>query len=60
MEKKEAVALLGGTRRSVAEAVGCTVAAVNQWPDVLTDKIRDRVQAALYRKQQQEQEARYD
>lgn len=60
MTKEEAIELLGGTRRSAADAIGVSVQAVGKWPEVLSKPIRDRVQAALYRKQQQEQEASHD
>lgn len=51
MDKAEAIRLLGGTNTSAAEAIGVTPAAVSQWPEVLPDRIVDRVQAALVRKQ---------
>lgn len=52
MLKVDAITLLGGTVTAVAEAVGITTSAVSQWPDELPPSIRDRVQAALYRRQQ--------
>ena len=54
MKKSEAIALLGGTVTSAAEAIGISSAAVSQWPDdnegELPQRIVDRVQAALYRR----------
>lgn len=50
MKKSEAIDLLGGTATSAAKEIGITVKAVSKWPDPLTDAIRDRVQAALYRR----------
>lgn len=49
MKKSEAIKLLGGTTSAAAEAVGITYQAVTQWPEELTRRIRDRVEAALYR-----------
>ncbi len=50
MKKQTALDLLGG-RHEAAKEIGITVQAVDGWPDELSAKIRDRVQAALYRKQ---------
>jgi hypothetical protein len=50
MTKNEAIGLLGGTINAAAEAIGITYQAVNKWPDVLPQRIADRVQAALWRK----------
>lgn len=52
MTKREALDLLGGTVSSAAEAIGITTQAVSDWPDVLPDRIRDRVQAVLWRRTQ--------
>ena len=46
MKKSEAIAVLGGTIASVAEAVGCSYQAVGKWPAVLPRRIADRVVAA--------------
>jgi len=56
MQKAEAIHLLGGTVKAAAEAIGISTAAVSQWPDPLPATIRDRVQAALYRRVQQQAE----
>lgn len=56
MTKTEAIELLGGSVTAVAEAIGISHSAVSQWPEELTDAIRDRVQAALYRLEQQKEE----
>lgn len=50
MKKVEAIELLGGSIAAAAEAVGVSYQAVNQWPENLTRRISDRIQAALYRK----------
>ena len=49
MEKLKAIELLGGTPSIAARAIGITPQAVNDWPEVLTPRIADRVQAALVR-----------
>jgi hypothetical protein len=53
MNKAEAIRLLGGTVSAAAEAVGVTSQAVGQWPDLLPKRIADRVEAALWRREQQ-------
>lgn len=52
MRKAEAIEKLGGSIAATAKAIGVSYQAVNQWPETLPDRIIDRVQAALYRKQQ--------
>jgi hypothetical protein len=52
MFKSEAIAVLGGTVAGVAREVGISPQAVGQWPEELPPAIRDRVQAALWRRQQ--------
>lgn len=54
MNKAEAIQQLGGSIPAAAKAIGVSYQAVNQWPEVLPSRIVDRVQAALYRKQQEE------
>ena len=54
MNKAEAIEQLGGSIPAAAKAIGVSYQAVNQWPEVLPSRIVDRVQAALYRKQQEE------
>lgn len=54
MKKEEAIALLGGSTRSVADQIGISVQAVYLWPEELTPALRDRVQAALYRREREE------
>ena len=54
MQKAEAIQQLGGSIPAAAKAIGVSYQAVNQWPEVLPARIVDRVQAALYRKQQAE------
>jgi hypothetical protein len=50
MLKSHAISLLGGTPTAVAQAVRVSTSAVAQWPDQLSDRIADRVLAALARK----------
>lgn len=49
MRRDEALRLLGGPGRAARE-IGCTVQAIHGWPDPLSERIRDRVQAALWRR----------
>ena len=49
MRKNKAIKLLGGSVASAAQAIGVTYQAVDKWPDVLPQRIADRVQAALWR-----------
>lgn len=55
MTKTEAIALLGGNRSRAARAIGVTWQAVHNWPDELSDRITDRVIAALARQARQAQ-----
>ncbi|MDD0814266.1 hypothetical protein PSQ39_06450 [Curvibacter sp. HBC28] len=49
MKKIEAIELLGGTMADAARAIGISHQSVQKWPDVLSNRIRDRVHAVLYR-----------
>ncbi len=49
MLKTQAIELLGGNPTAAAKAIGITSQAVNDWPEVLPPRIKDRVEAALYR-----------
>ena len=49
MLKTKAIELLGGSIPAAAAAVGVTYQAVDKWPDMLPQRIADRVQAALWR-----------
>ena len=51
MQKSEAIKALGGSVADAAREIGVTFQAVNKWPEELPARIRDRVQAALYRKE---------
>lgn len=51
MVKAEAIKALGGTVAAAAREIGITPQAVGQWPDELPPAIRDRVQAALWRRE---------
>jgi hypothetical protein len=50
MDKQEAINLLGGSPAAAAREIGVTTQAITGWPDPLTEKLTDRVQAALWRK----------
>jgi hypothetical protein len=50
MLKTEAIQLLGGSVTAAAAAIGVTYQAVDKWPDVLPQRITDRVQAAMWRR----------
>ena len=50
MTKSDAVAKLGGTYKSAADAIGCTRQAIQDWPEDLPRRIEDRVLAVLYRR----------
>ena len=50
MLKTRAIELLGGSVSAASKAIGITYQAVDKWPDILTPALRDRVQAALYRR----------
>lgn len=50
MLKTKAIELLGGTVTAAAEAIGITYQGIEKWPDVLPDRIADRVVAAIARK----------
>ena len=60
MKKSDAIEALGGTVLLAAEAVGVTPSAISQWPDELPSRLVDRVQAALWRKHQQDNEPEQD
>ena len=49
MTREEAIALLGGSALHASIRIGVSQQAVSAWPAVLTPKLRDRVQAALWR-----------
>ena len=49
MTKADALMLLGGNAGTAAARIGITRQAVNNWPEVLSDKIRDRVYSAMWR-----------
>jgi hypothetical protein len=49
MTKTDAINTLGGSIKSAAQAIGCTVQAVYKWPDVLSPRVADRVVAAKTR-----------
>lgn len=52
MDKRKAIELLGGSVTSAAQACGISPSAVSQWPDALNKDQTDRVQAALWRRQE--------
>jgi transcriptional repressor of cell division inhibition gene dicB len=49
MTKSEAIELFGGTQIAVAKALGVTRGYVSQWPEVLDERIADRVMGAAVR-----------
>jgi len=49
MKKDQALELFDGTVARLAEAIGITSQSVSGWPDVLSDKLSDRVIAAAVR-----------
>ena len=49
MQKQVAINLLGGSIKEAAYAIGITYKAVHKWPDTLTPRITDRVEAAVGR-----------
>jgi hypothetical protein len=49
MTKKEAIKLLGGKQRHVAQALEITESAVSQWPEELSQATADRVLGAAIR-----------
>ena len=53
MKKSEAIALFAN-QAGLARACEITDAAVSMWPEDLTKEMRDRVQAALYRRERSE------
>lgn len=50
MHKSKAIELLGGSVAAAANAIGVTYQAVDKWPEILPDRIADRVLAAQARK----------
>lgn len=54
MLKSEAIALLGGSVKRAAQAMDLVPQTIYIWPDELTQLQVDRVQAALWRKQERE------
>lgn len=59
MKKTEAIEMLGGTVTAAAKAIGVSYQAVNKWPDDLTQKIQDRVVAAVVRLHPRDWEKRW-
>lgn len=49
MDKHRAIELLGGSVAAAAKAVGVSYSAVYKWPDILPQRIVDRVEAAAAR-----------
>lgn len=52
MKKSDAIAEFGSPSK-LARAVGLTPGAISQWADDLLPVQRDRVQAAIYRREQE-------
>lgn len=51
MLKADAIKMFEGSIAQLSEEVGCSYRAVHKWPEVLPDRIADRVQAALWRRE---------
>jgi hypothetical protein len=49
MDKKTAIALLGGNSCRAGRLLGCSSQNIRQWPDVLPGRLVDRVIAAIVR-----------
>lgn len=58
MKKTDAISKLGGTA-DAARAIGISYQAVDKWPDNLTPRIKDRVQAAFVRRYPSDWAARW-
>jgi hypothetical protein len=50
MQKSKAIELLGGSIAAAASAIGVSYQAVDKWPEVLPDRIADRVLAVQARR----------
>ncbi|CAB3705084.1 hypothetical protein [Achromobacter piechaudii] len=59
MKKTDAISKLGGSKADAARAIGISYQAVDKWPDVLTPRIKDRVQAAFVRRHPSDWAARW-
>jgi len=57
MTKSNAIKLLGGSQTAAAQEIGVKPQAIRGWPEVLSQKIEDRVLAALWRRQNKTQPA---
>ena len=55
MEKIKAIEMLGGSIKEAADAIGISYQAVRDWPDGLSDRVADRVHAALARRKANKQ-----
>ena len=53
MQKQTAIELLGGSVTAASKAIGISYQAVNKWPETLTDRVADRVEAAIARMKSQ-------
>ena len=49
MQKTQAIEQLGGNITAAAKAIGISYQAVNKWPEVLSPRVADRVEAAVSR-----------
>lgn len=47
MHKSKAIEILGGTIPAAAEAMGISYQAVDKWPEILPDRIADRVMGVV-------------
>ena len=50
IRKTEAIEVLGGSTKEAAAALGVSYQAIDKWPEVLSNKVADRVLAAWTRR----------
>ena len=50
IQKTDAIAVLGGSKRDAASALGVSYQAIDKWPETLSNKVADRVLAAWARR----------
>ena len=58
MKKTYALKKLGGNMQNAANELGVTIQAVYQWPDPLTERIKERVAEAVLKKIKREKAAK--
>lgn len=58
MKKTYALKKLGGNMQNAADELGVSIQAVYQWPDPLTERIKERVTEAVLKKVRREKAAK--